>query len=190
MTLLVIGLVLFFALHLIPSVAPLRTALIGALGGDKPYRGAFTVIAFASLAIIVWGFSRAPLDAMYVPPAWGENLAMVAVPIALVFFAAANMPTHIRVRVQHPMMLGLLLWALAHLAANGEARSVVLFGTFAVFAVVATVSAVARGKGPPADLKPRLGMDAAAVAGGLIVASLLVYFHGALFGAALMQGPS
>ena len=53
---------------------------------------------------------------------------MILVPIALVLFAAANMPTRIRALVRHPMLLGLLLWAFAHLLANGEVRSVVLFG--------------------------------------------------------------
>ena len=185
MTLLVAGLVLFLALHLIPSAAPLRAALVRRWG-EKPYRGAFGAVAFASLAIIVWGFSRAPIEPVYWPPAWGRHAAMIAVPIALVLFAAANMPTHIRARLRHPMLLGLLLWAIAHLLANGELRSVVLFGGFALFAIVEIVSAVARGKGPPADPKPRLAMDAAAVVGGVVVTGLLMRFHGALFGMPLM----
>ena len=185
MTLLVAGLVLFFAVHLIPSVAPLRAALVERLD-EKPYRGAFGAIAFASLAIIVWGFSRAPLEPVYVPPSWGRHAAMTAVPIALVLFAAANMPTHIRARLRHPMLLGLLLWAFAHLLANGEQRSVVLFGGLALFAVVEIVSAVARGKSPPTEPAPRYTMDAAAVVGGLLVAGLLMRFHGALFGMPLM----
>ena len=185
MTLLVVGLVLFFVLHLIPSAASLRAALVEGLG-EKPYRGVFAAIALASLAMIVWGFSRAPVELQYVPPTWGRHVAMTVVPIALVLFAAANMPTHIRALVRHPMLLGLLLWALAHLLANGETRSVVLFGGFALFAVVETVSAVARGKAPPAEPAPRYAMDAAAVVGGLLVAGLLMRFHGALFGMPLM----
>ena len=185
MTLLVAGLVLFFAVHLIPSAESLRAALVEGLG-EKPYRGVFAAIALASLAIIVWGFSRAPLEPVYVPPLWGRHAAMTAVPIALVLFAAANMPTHIRARLRHPMLLGLLLWAFAHLLANGEQRSVVLFGGFVLFAVVEIVSAVARGKSPPTEPAPRYTMDAAAVVGGLLVAGLLMRFHGALFGMPLM----
>ena len=185
MTLLVAGLVLFLLLHLIPSAAPLRAALVERMG-EKPYRGVFGIVAFASLAMIVWGFSRAPLDPLYVPPVWGRHAAMTVVPIALVLFAAANMPTHIRALVRHPMLIGLFLWALAHLLANGESRSIVLFGGFALFAVVETVSAVARGKAPPTEPAPRFTMDAAAVVGGLLVAGLLMRFHGALFGMPLM----
>ena len=57
-----------------------------------------------------------------------------------------------------------------------------LFGTFAGFAVVAAVSAVARGKGPDRDKAPRLGMDAAALVSGAVAAGLFAYFHAALFG--------
>ena len=47
MTLLVVGLLLFLILHLIPSAASLRAALVEGLG-EKPYRGVFAAIAFAS----------------------------------------------------------------------------------------------------------------------------------------------
>ena len=185
MSLLVAGLVLFIALHLIPSAPKLRLALVERLG-DKPYRGVFAVIALVSLGAIVWGFSNAPLDPLYAPALWGRHVAFGVVPVAVVLFAAANMPTHIRAWLRHPMLVGLLLWALAHLLANGEARSVVLFGGFAVFAVVELVSMAARAKKPPADPPPRLGMDIVAVVSGLIVAGLLARFHGALFGMPLM----
>lgn len=181
MTLLAAGLALFVALHLIPSVPPLRAALVARMG-EMPYRGAFSLAALASLAMVVWGFPDAPFDPVYTPPAWGRHAAMGLTPVAFVLFAAANMPTHIRRVVRHPMLLGLLLWALAHLAANGDLRSATLFGTFAGFAVVTAVSAVARGKRPPADQTPRLALDAAALVSGLVVAGLLAYFHAALFG--------
>ncbi len=184
-SLLVAGLLLFTAVHLIPSAPRLRVALVERLG-EKPYRGVFSAVALLSLAAVVWGYSRSPLEWLYAPPAWGHQVSMILVPIALVLFAAANMPTHIRALVRHPMLLGLLLWAFAHLLANGEVRSVVLFGGFAVFAVVGIVSAVARGKGPPTEPAPRYTMDIAAVIGGFIVAGLLAVLHGVLFGVPVM----
>ena len=181
MTLLVVGLVLFFALHLIPSVVPLRAGLIARLGQGR-YRGVFSLLAFASLVLIVWGFGRAPLEPLYAVPGWGRQVAMFAVPVSIVLFAAANMPTHIRAMVRHPMLLGTLLWATAHLLSNGDLRSVVLFGSFAAFAVLDFVSVEARGKRPSTDKAPRLAMDGAAIVAGLVVAGLLTVFHGALFG--------
>lgn len=185
MSLLVAGLALFFAVHMVPSVAPVRQALIAG-AGERVYRAAFSLVTVAGLALIVLGFAAASKEMVYTPPGWGRHAAMAAVPIALVLFAAANMPTHIRAALRHPMLLGLALWALAHLLANGEVRSVALFGTFAAFSVVAIFSAWMRGKRPPADKPPRLMMDAAAVGGGLIVAAVLMHFHGALFGVPIM----
>ena len=185
MSLLVAGLVLFMAIHLIPKAPRLRLALVERLG-EKPYRGAFGAVVLLSLVAIVWGFARSPFAEVYEPPAWGHRATMVLVPIALVLFAAANMPTHIRALVRHPMLLGLLLWAFAHLLSNGEVRSVVLFAGFAVFAAAEIVSAIARGKGPPTEPAPRIAMDVAAVIGGVIVAGVLAGLHGALFGVPVM----
>ena len=181
MTVLVAGLVLFFALHLIPSIVPLRVGLIARLGQGR-YRSVFSLVAFASLALIVWGFGRAPLEPLYAVPGWGRQVAMFAVPVAVVLFAAANMPTYIRAVVRHPMLLGTLLWATAHLLSNGDLRSVVLFGSFAGFAVLDFVSVEVRGKRLSTDKAPRLAMDGVAVVAGLVVAGLLTVFHGALFG--------
>ncbi len=181
MPLLIVGLVLFFTIHLVPSVAPLRAAMV-ALMGERAYRGVFSLVALAGLALTVWGYSEAPSDPVYVPPSWGHDAALVAVPIGLVLFAAANMPTHIRAAVRHPMLLGLLLWALAHLLANGDLHSIVLFGGFAGFAMVATLSAIVRARRPAVSRAPRIAMDVAAVVGGLVVAGLLMHYHDALFG--------
>ncbi|MYE01914.1 MAG: NnrU family protein, partial [Alphaproteobacteria bacterium] len=83
MTLLVAGLVLFIALHLVPSVAPLRAGLVAGMG-EKPYRGVFSALAFAGLAMIVWGYAAAPFEPVYSPPDWGRQAAMWVVPAALV----------------------------------------------------------------------------------------------------------
>ncbi|MYF07787.1 MAG: NnrU family protein [Rhodospirillaceae bacterium] len=185
MSLLITGLALFMAVHLIPKAPRLRLALVGRLGA-KPYRGAFSAVALLALAVVVWGFSRSPVEQVYAPPAWGHPVSMILTPIALVLFAAANMPTRIRALVRHPMLLGLLLWAFAHLLANGEIRSLVLFGGFAAFAAVEIASAAARGKGPPKEPPPRIAMDIAAVVVGAIAAGLLAGFHGVLFGAPVL----
>ena len=87
-----------------------------------------------------------------------------------------------RAVLRHPMLLGLLLWAIAHLLSNGDLRSVVLFGGFAGFAVLDLVSAVARDQRLSTDKAPRLAMDAVAIVAGLAAAGLLAVFHAALFG--------
>ena len=51
--------------------------------------------------------------------------------------AAAPVTGIIRV-TRHPFMWGVGLWALLHLAANGDAASVIMFGTIAVLALAGT----------------------------------------------------
>ena len=181
MTYLVLGLAVFFAIHLVPSAPRLRAHLVTRMG-ENPYKGVFSLVSLAGVVLLAWGFSKAPFEPVYAPPTWGRHAAMLAVPVALILFAAANMPTHLRVAIRHPMMLGLALWAAAHLLANGDLRSIVLFGSFAGYAVVATVSAIARGKTLIGAKPPRWAMDAAAVVGGLVVAGVLMRFHAWLFG--------
>ena len=181
MTLLIAGLALFIAVHSIPSVVPLRATLIARLGAGA-YRGLFSLLAVAGLVLVVWGFARAPFEPLYTAPGWGRQVAMFAVPVALVLLAAANMPTHIRAVLRHPMLLGVLLWASAHLLSNGDLRSVVLFGGFAGYAVLDLISVQARGRRPSTEQVPRLAMDAAAIVAGLVAAGLLTYFHARLFG--------
>ena len=135
---------------------------------------------------MIWGFSMAEFQPVYEPLSWGHSLALALVPIAVILFAAANMPTHIRALVRHPMLVGLFLWALAHLAANGDQRSIVLFGTLGVYAVVATISATLRSTHSSVSKAPRWTMDIIAVAAGIAVAGLLANFHGGLFGMPLM----
>ena len=181
MNLLIAGLGLFIVVHLIPNVPPLRTALVGLLG-DMPYRGVFALAALAGLVMIGWGFPDAPAASVYAPLEWGRHIALIAVPVGLVLFVAAYLPTHLRALLRHPMLLGLLLWALAHLVANGELRSVVLFGGLGVYAVVGIVGASKRDKRLTAGGAPKLSMDVTAVVVGLVAAGILIYFHAELFG--------
>ncbi len=181
MNLLILGVGLFVFLHLIPCVPPLRNVLAGSFGESR-YKILFALLTVASIVLIVQGFGAAPFEPVYQPAIWGRTVAIAAVPLAFVLFAAANMPTHIRKVVRHPMLAGLFLWAIAHLAANGDMRSVILFGTFGVYAVVATLSAVARGKNPDPTKPARFMMDAIAVVAGLAAAGVVVHFHAALFG--------
>lgn len=185
MGILIIGLAVFVLLHLIPTRPALRAGLIENLG-ERKYRAIFSIVAFAGLALIVWGFSRADFQPIYQPLTWGRSLAFGLVPIAIILFAAANMPTHIRAFIRHPMLAGLFLWAIAHLAANGDLRSVLLFGVLGVYAIIATLSAVTRGGDSSQGKAPRWSMDAAAIASGVVVAGLIAKFHGFLFGMPLI----
>jgi uncharacterized membrane protein len=168
-------------MHLLPMFGRSRQRLRRSLG-EKGYRISFSVISLIGLVLIVWGFARAPFEPVYAPFPWARPLAIVVLPFAFILLAAANMPTHIRSALRHPMLIGVLLWAIVHLLNNGDLRSILLFGSFAAWAAVDMVSEIRRGRTLIGNKPPRWSMDLAAAAGGLVVSGLLARFHDTLFG--------
>lgn len=180
MTLMVLGLVLFIGIHLVPTVPTLR-AQLAALLGERPYRGLFSLVSAAGLVLIVLGWpGSAERVQLFAPSSAARAVAPVMISVAFVLFAAANMRTHIRARLRHPMLIGLLLWSGVHLLANGTAAGTVLFGSFAVYSLVAIVSAESRGA--VKSVIPTWKHDMIALAAGLFVAYLVMRFHAPIFG--------
>jgi len=182
MTLLVAGLAFFLGIHLLPVVPPLREALQARLGANG-YRGAFTIASLAGLVLIVVGCRAAGRgDQLFAPMPAAVAIAPYAVTLSFVLFAAANMRTHIRKALRHPMLLGLLIWAAVHLCANGDTRGTVLFAAFLVWALVDLVSAVSRHA--VKEFEPVARQDVIAIATGVVLALVVMTFHRTLFGVA------
>lgn len=182
MTLLVAGLAVFFGVHLVPASPRLRARLVGGIG-EGPYKGAFSVVALAGLAMVVAGMGRAPHIALWHPPDWSAAVAAVLMVPALILLAAANFRNNIRRVARHPMSLGVLLWSISHLWANGDLASLLLFGGFAAFALFdmrPSRQRAADAGGPPAVVR-----DWLAVAVGLAAYLALAALHRSLFGVAV-----
>ena len=182
MALLLLGLVLFLGPHLVPT-APHSRAAIVARTGDNGYRVVFSILSIVGLVLIVIGYRIAPDDVRLFDPLAGvRSAAPLLVTLSFVLFAAANMRTHIRRTVRHPMLIGLMLWSGVHLLATGDLAGTVLFGSFVAYAVVDLTSAVRRGAAKV--FAPTWKHDAIALAAGLALAFLTMQFHGAWFGTA------
>ena len=180
MALLILGLVLFLGIHVVPMMPALRARMVAAMG-EKPYKGFFALTAAAGLVLIVAGWPGAPDQVRVFPPLpAARSAAPAVVALAFVLFAAANMRTHLRAKLRHPMLIGLLLWSGVHLLANGDLAGTVLFASFAVYSIAAIVSAEARGAVKP--VIPTAKHDAIAVVSGLILAYVVMRFHPQIFG--------
>ena len=86
--------------------------------------------------LIVIGYRAAPFVAVYTPPAWTihvNNLAMLG---AVLLFGAGHPRGRVRTWLRHPMLTGVIIWALAHLLVNGDLASIVLFGGLGLWAAV------------------------------------------------------
>ena len=183
MSLLITGLLLFLGIHLLPMFSNTRHALHRKLGSNS-YRGLFSLIAAAGLALIIWGMSKAPFLPLLEPPGWSRPLASAVMPLVFILLAAANIPCNLRRLLRHPMLIATLLWSAVHLLANGDQASLILFGSFGLWAVIDLISASLRSN-TQANSPASWRMDAVAVALGLLAYALVARFHGALFGVSL-----
>ena len=182
MSLLLAGMILWFAVHSFPAYAPARRDALAAKLGEQPYRGVFSLVVLASLLMMVFGWKSAVPSAVYAPPLGPGIVPSILVLIGLVFFFASQMNGNIRRVLRHPQMAGTILWAVAHLLTNGDSRSVVLFGGMAIWAVFEIVM-INRREGPRAKPGPASGkFDLVAVAIGGVAFAILGHFHLQLFG--------
>ena len=180
MTILIAGLVLFLGSHLVPALPQLRGAL-AAKWGENRYKGAFSLVSALGLVLIVAGYALSDdRTRIFTPVPTARAVAPYAMVVSFILFAAANMRGHLRHAVRHPMLLGLLIWSTVHLLANGDRTGTVLFGAFALYAVIDLVSATARNA--VKSFEPTVKYDIMAVAGGTVVALVVMIFHRVLFG--------
>lgn len=189
MTLMLLGLVIFLGAHATRIVAePWRGRTIGRLGLPR-WKALHSLVSLAGLALVVWGFAaaRAQPLALWQPPLWTRHLAALIMLPSLVLFVAAYVPgNRLKARLHHPMLLGVELWAAAHLLANGRLHDAVLFGAFLLWALLDHRAALARDRATAIAYAPgRWGPTALALAVGAAAwAALAFWGHRLLFGVA------
>lgn len=170
MIVLVLGLVLFFAIHSVAIVSPSwRSNMIGKIGAG-PWKGIYSLISIVGLALIVWGYSLARTEpvVVYVPPFWLRHLALLLLIPVFILLIAGNLPGRIKAAVKHPMLIAIKLWAFAHLLANGMLADVLLFGLFLVWAVLSRISIKWREQPSPPTAGPgSFRNDIIAIVGGI-----------------------
>lgn len=180
MTYLLTGLILFFGIHSVPMFPHVKGSLQVRFG-EMRFKGIYSLIALAGFALILLGMSRADFRPVFLPPAWSAIVAGLAMPVAFCLFVAAFMPNNFKRVIRHPMLSGVLVWALAHLLANGDLASILLFGFFGTFAVVDIISVNRRSAAEPAPRQP-LSRDILVLVVGFTAFLVVRYFHAALFG--------
>lgn len=138
MTILLTGLLIFFASHTFRWFTPhYRQKLISQLG-MAGYKALYAVVSVVALILVIWGYSlsRAEPVVLWLPPVWSRHLAALLMLPAMILLVATYLPgTWLKARLHHPMLLAVKTWALAHLISNGTLTDVLLFGSFLIWAV-------------------------------------------------------
>ncbi|MBA3590626.1 NnrU family protein [Methylibium sp.] len=187
MTLLILGLAIFLGVHSVRIVADDWRTGIRLRLGEGAWKGLYAMASVAGLVLIVWGYGLARQQpvVLWTPPAATRHLAALLVLVSFVLLAATYMPRNgLKARLHHPMVLGVKVWALAHLLANGTLADVLLFGSFLVWAVFSFRAARRRDRAsgvsyPPGTVAGTLG---AVIAGGVAWAVFAFWAHEVLIG--------
>ncbi len=149
---LMVGLALFIAGHSVPMMAA-RRARWAARFGVGPVKLGVTAVVLTGFLLIIWGVANRPIVSLWVPPIWTRHVALTVMAPAMILLVLAYLPMgRVRAVVRHPMLLAVKIWALAHLLANGDVWSMVLFGVLLVWAGVDRASVARRDRA--AGVKP------------------------------------
>lgn len=133
---LIAGLVLFIALHAFVAQRAARARLIARIG-ETPYKALFSLLAIIALVLIAFGYVRYRATGwidVWEPPLWTRYIAAPLMWLAFVCITAAYFHGRIKNVLKHPLLVGVKLWAVAHLAANGDLGSILLFGAILLWA--------------------------------------------------------
>ena len=186
------GLVLFLGVHALPTQRKLRGRVIASLG-EAGFKIGFALISVLGIVLIAWGFSHYRATGwidVWNPPTALRHVTVALMLPAVILVVAAYIRGHIYVTLKHPMLAGVKLWAAAHLLANGDLGSMILFGSFLGWAVFDRISLKRRADtgGPPIPVGG-WGNDMIAVAVGIIVYLALAFaFHPVVIGVPVVGG--
>jgi uncharacterized membrane protein len=175
LAIMIIGLAVFLGSHTLVTLRPQRAAVVERVG-EGPYKGLFALLSLVGILLIGYGFALYRANGyidIWMPPRWTRHVTELLVWPAIIAIVAAYIPSEIKRVLKHPMLVGVKLWAVAHLVSNGDLGSIILFGSILAWAVYDRIS-----------LKRRTDAPAPAVVTGggyrndfiVVVVGTLVYF--------------
>jgi uncharacterized membrane protein len=136
---------------------------------------------------MVTGMVQAPFIFVWQPPAWGFTVVPLLMLPALVLVVGAYLPGNVHRLTPHPMLWGVVLWAVGHLFANGDAASLWLFGSLGLYSLFAIWSANRRGA-VRATAREHAEKDLVVLAVSVLLYVGFAFLHPVLFGVVAIRG--
>ncbi len=135
MILLILGLILWAAVHFMKRLAPEQRQAMQDRMGDAS-KGVIAVLLLLSIVLMVIGYRGAEGTVFWgrTPALTGINNLLMLLAVAL--FGLGSSKSRFRARMRHPMLAGVGVWGIAHLVVNGDTASFVLFGGLIIWALV------------------------------------------------------
>jgi uncharacterized membrane protein len=174
MILLVLGVLLFSILHLVPALPRLKAAVVERLG-RRVYGPVFGLISIVALGLIVLGWRMAEFIPVYEPPAWGRHANFALTLVAFLCLGVFLFRGQLRQRLRFPMGLAVLFWVTGHLLANGDVRSLILFGGLLIYAGLHIIVGLVRDVRPTPEV--RGGHDLLSLLAGVALYGVMTQLH-------------
>ncbi len=187
MGLLIAGVLLWSMTHSLPSVAPGSRAWLQQKLGAGPYRGIFALTIFGSIALMVFGWRSTDYFTVYAVAPWAPWVAELGVLVGLwlLIGVGSSAPSNVKRFIRHPQLTGFVIWAGSHLVANGDGRSVILFGGLGTWALSAMFT-ISRSQGAWKKPKPvALSRELVPALSALVATVALFFLHPYFTGVAL-----
>ncbi|MCX7263091.1 MAG: NnrU family protein [Burkholderiales bacterium] len=194
MTQLILGLILFLGAHSVRIWADgWRNRTIEAYG-DKAFKGVHALVSLLGFYLLLVGYGEARLEtvALWNPPIFTKHISILLMLLSSILLVATYVPrNHFKMRLGHPMVLSVKVWALSHLLANGNLADLVLFGSFLIWAVLNFRSARARDRVLLAESEstnlPKMFATLITLGGGMALWALITFvLHAKFVGVAPM----
>jgi uncharacterized membrane protein len=146
----------FCGSHILLSSTGLRGSLRDQLG-ERGFLAVYSLTALVTFAWFLVAYAHAPTIILWERREWTALVSVVVMPFAAILLIAGyttanptavgmermarvNDPAPGILRVtRHPVMWAIGLWAVSHLIANGDLRSLIFFGAFAGLSLGGTV---------------------------------------------------
>jgi len=176
----VLCLIFFFLTHSLSVIAPgFRASMIARLG-QGPFRGLYSLVSLLAIVLLVYGFCEARQETgmLWYPPIWMSHIALTLMLLSMICLVASLLPAgHIATKSKHPLVLAVKIWALAHLLANGETSSILLFASFLAWGVVLRISLKRRERAGEKVVRPFVSgrYDIIAVIGGVALWAAFIF---------------
>ncbi|RKZ70038.1 MAG: NnrU family protein [Gammaproteobacteria bacterium] len=194
MLLFILGLILFFSIHMLPFYPEYRAQLIEKLDndtiyGEGMYKIIFSVISLLGLIFVGIGKGSIEFIGLWDTLEFFRYIAVVLILVSFILMVAAYMPNNIRRYVPHPMLTGVIIWGVTHMLVNGDVISLILFASFVAYSVMAIklINRRDQGKSSEQDTQQSIPVVKDAIVIGIATFGwlLVLWLHKFLFGRAV-----